>query len=63
MTEQEKNKMQNMMLARVILSRLLMLGAQIQVLSLDFSTGQAIVKFDPSRSDIALLAALAGGVA
>lgn len=63
MTEQERDKMQNMLLARFILSRLLVLGANVQVLSLDFTTGQAIVHFDPSRADTALLAALAGGAA
>lgn len=60
---QDRQRVQNAMMARFILSRLLILGANVRVLSLDFSTGQAIVHFDTARSDVALLAALAGGAA
>lgn len=61
MEKEQVNKTQNMILARYILSRLLVLGVQVRVHSLDFTTGSAIVHFDPSRADAALLAALAGG--
>ena len=63
MDKEQTNRTQNMILARYILSRLLVLGAQVQVHSLDFTTGSAIVHFDPSRADTVLLAALAGGAA
>jgi hypothetical protein len=59
--EEAKNRMQNVMLARFMLSRLFMTAVQVQVHSLDFETGSAIIRFDPSRADAALLAALAGG--
>lgn len=62
MSIEERNRMQKVMLARFILSRLLILAASIQVTSLNFETGVGTVKFDV-RSDTALLAALTGGVA
>lgn len=63
MSIEERNRMQKVMLARFILSRLLILAASIQVTSLNFETGEGTVKFDVNRSDTALLAALTGGVA
>lgn len=63
MSIEERTRMQNVMLARFILSRLLILAASIQVTSLNFETGEGTVKFDVRRSDTALLAALTGGVA
>lgn len=57
------NKLQNLILARYILSRLFALGTQVQVSGLNFSTGEAYIKFNPREADAALLAALAGGVA
>lgn len=62
MTEKERNDMQIMILARFILSRLLAQGAQVRIMSLDFSTGWAVVQFDPRKADAALLAALTVGV-
>lgn len=62
MTEKERNDMQIMILARFILSRLLAQGAQVRIMNLDFSTGRAVVYFDPRKADTALLAALTGGV-
>lgn len=62
-SEEEKNRVQNVIIARFLLSRLLMLGANVQVTSLNFETGEGTVKFDVRRSDTALLAALTGGVA
>lgn len=61
MSEEEKNRIQNVILARFLLSRLLMLAASVQVTSLNFATGEGTLKFDVNRSDTALLAALAGG--
>jgi hypothetical protein len=61
MSEEEKNRMQKVIIARFILSRLLMLSANVQITSLNFATGEGTVKFDVNQSDTALLAALSGG--
>jgi hypothetical protein len=61
MSEEERNRVQNVIFARFILSRLLMLGASVQITGMIWETGEATVKFDVNRSDTALLAALAGG--
>lgn len=61
MSEEETKRTQIAMLARFILSRLFVQAVNVRVLSLDFQTGRAVVYFDPSRADVALLAALAEG--
>jgi hypothetical protein len=63
MSEEQRNQIQKMLLARFILSRLLALAANVRVMDLNFETGRAVVYFDASKADTALLAALTGGAA
>lgn len=60
MTEQQKQE-RLVRLARFMLSRLLSLAASVRVVSLDFTTGRAVIIFNPSEADIALLSALKDG--